>query len=142
MAKQAMYHMSDSDDNVDQSNFDATYAMYFFGVPNSGMNINGLKPMVRDQPNEEFIMSLARDSQLLRELHRKFWDKFIYEDSKVVSFFELRKSQSSRQVDLSLLTILAYIDLLVGSRDERVVEYGRPRILGGAVFSNSCTTRR
>ena len=102
MIKQAMIDMKGSNNDKDRDNFFATYGMYFFGVPNTGMNIGPLKCMIRGQPNEEFIMSLAKDSQLLRNLRREFSEAFNFKDSQIVSFYETRESPSSFYVSLSI----------------------------------------
>ena len=99
--KQAIVDMKESNNSKDRDNFLATYGMYFFGVPNTGMNIGPLKCMIRDQPNEEFIMSLAKNSQLLRKLGRDFSNAFDFADSQIISFYETRGSPSLSYVSLS-----------------------------------------
>ena len=99
MVKQAMVDMQGSNHPLDQENFFATYGMCFFGVPNIGMNIGPLKCMIRGQPNEEFVMSLATNSQLLRNLGRDFTTaSFDIPHSQIISFYETRKSPSAVQV--------------------------------------------
>lgn len=100
--KQAIVDMKGSTNSKDRDNFFATYGMYFFGVPNTGMNIEPLKRMIRGQPNEEFIMSLAKDSQLLRNLGIAFSEAFDFADSQIISFYETRVSPSSFYVSLSM----------------------------------------
>ena len=102
MIKQAMVDMKGSNNDKDRKNFYAAYGMYFFGVPNTGMNIGPLKCMIRGQPNEEFIMSLANNSSLLRSLGRCFTNAFDFADSQIISFYETRKSPSSFYVSLSM----------------------------------------
>jgi hypothetical protein len=94
--------MAKSDNSVDQANFRAIYGLFFFGVPNDGMNIKALKPMVREQPNEEFIMSLADNSQLLRNLRKEFSDTLspeAFKSIQIILFYETQKSKSPTQVD-------------------------------------------
>ena len=113
VVKQAMVHMEQSDNPVEKDNFNATYAMLFFGVPNTGMNIDGIRAMFDHQPNENFIMSLATRSHLLRDLHRNFTDKFNFPDARIVCFFENRMTSSSVLVCLPFLTTVTVINLLV-----------------------------
>lgn len=110
MAKQAMVHMNQSDKPEEKDNFNATYAMLFFGVPNIGMNIDGIRAMFDHQPNEKFIMSLASRSHLLRNLHRDFTDIFNFADARIVCFFENRMSPSCVLVCLPFLTTVAVIN--------------------------------
>ena len=100
--KQAIVDMKASNNEKDSYNLSATYGLYFFGVPNTGMNIGPLKCMIRGQPNEEFIMSLANNSQLLRNLRRDFPNAFDFADSQIISFYETRESPSSFFVSLSM----------------------------------------
>ena len=100
--KQAIVDMKGSNIGKDRDNFFATYGMYFFGVPNTGMNIGPLKRMIRGQPNEEFIMSLANNSELLRKLGRAFSNAFDFVDSQIISFYETKRSPSPAYVSLSI----------------------------------------
>jgi predicted alpha/beta hydrolase family esterase len=45
---------------------DSIYGALFFGVPNQGMEIASLVPIVKDQPNEALLNSLGKESQILR----------------------------------------------------------------------------
>ncbi len=140
VAKQAMVHMEQSPNPVEKENFNATYAMLFFGVPNTGMNIDGIRAMFDRQPNEGFIMSLAIRSHLLRDLHRDFTDRFKFPDARIVCFYETRKTASSVLVCSPFMTTVAVINLLVGQGDEKMVEYRGKDSRGGPRFGNSCTT--
>ena len=115
--------MKNSKDRVEKENFNATYAMLFFGVPNTDMNIAGIRAMFEHQPNEGFIMSLVEGSQLLRNLYRDFTDMFNFSDARIVCFYENKKTFSSVLVCLLFLTTVAVIDLLVESCDRKMVEY-------------------
>jgi hypothetical protein len=64
--------MKSNDDPADKANFESTYAALFFGVPNQGMDISSLIPMVDGQDNLRFLMNFGEESELLRELHRDF----------------------------------------------------------------------
>jgi hypothetical protein len=106
VVKQALVDLSDAHDT---SCLDATYALFFFGVPNSGMEIGAIKLMVRDQPNESFVHNLGPDSFPLRGLGRKFDDLFAerYNDAQMISFYELKPCQAS--VWVSTLSIAFYV---------------------------------
>lgn len=90
--------MADSDDMRDQQNLKATYGALFFGVPCRGMNIDSLRPMVSGQPNESFLMNLARDSELLMMKSESFCKAFNFESSKVLSFYETDQSPTASLV--------------------------------------------
>lgn len=80
--------MKNSDYPDDKANFLATFGMLFFGVPNTGMNINHLRPMVTGRPNESFILNLAQNTESLRILSRAFRESFDFDDSEIILFFE------------------------------------------------------
>ena len=140
VAKQAMVHMNESDKPEEKDNFNATYAMLFFGVPNIGMNIDGIRAMCDHQPNEKFIMSLSSKSQLLRNLHRAFTDKFNFPDAQIVCFFENIMSPSCVLVCPLFLTTITVINLLAEPSDEQMGEYRRKDTRGRPNFGNSWTT--
>ncbi len=87
--------MKDSEDERDQQNLKATYGALFFGVPSRGMDIDSLRPMVFGQPNEAFLMNLARDSELLMMKSESFCKAFNFENSKVLSFYETNQSPTA-----------------------------------------------
>lgn len=94
----ALVHMKGSTNNVDKANFQSTYAALFFGVPNQGMNIASLIPMVEGGQNLPFLMSLGKDSELLRNLSREFKSAFNFKDSIVMSYYETRTSPTAKEV--------------------------------------------
>ena len=102
MVQQALVDMMRSDNDIDIANFNATYASQFFGVPNVGMNTEPILRMARGQPNEPFIMSLGRDSDLLHRLGRDFKKVIKSRALDIFSFYELQESVSPVQVGLSL----------------------------------------
>ncbi|KAK7515000.1 hypothetical protein IWZ03DRAFT_416367 [Phyllosticta citriasiana] len=77
-------------------------AVLFFGTPNSGMDISSTIPMVRGQPNEDFLRSIGRDSADLRRLAEK-WEKAIdptgdgsvSQTLKIYSFYETMQSPTA-----------------------------------------------
>lgn len=93
--KQAMVQMA-SGDAADLDNLKATFAIFFFGVPNQGMDIKSLLAMVRGQPNLPFLAALDKNNGLLHELVEKFRAIFDFRDSHVISFFETEESPTAR----------------------------------------------
>ncbi|RDW65591.1 hypothetical protein BP5796_10283 [Coleophoma crateriformis] len=73
----------------------STYGLLFFGVPNRGMDIESLLPMVKGQPNETFLRSLERHTQLLRAQSRTFPEIFNEKGSKVICFYETLLSETA-----------------------------------------------
>ena len=99
--------MCDGDD-LDKANLKATYGALFFGVPNQGMDISSLVPMVGDQPNRSFLESLGKESQILQEQRVNFPKAFHFRDSEIISFFETQESPTAEQVSRS--TFLVSLD--------------------------------
>ncbi|TAQ83163.1 hypothetical protein B7494_g8512 [Chlorociboria aeruginascens] len=83
-ARSQMYHAAT--DDLDMR--DSIYGALFFGVPNQGMDIKSLIPMVENQVNASLLHHLSTESQLLREQSRNFPKAFHFSDSKVVCFYE------------------------------------------------------
>jgi protein SERAC1 len=90
--------MKSSPDLLDNANFRSTYAALFFGVPNQGMDISSLIPMAEGQDNLPFLMSLGKDSELLRNLHRDFGSTFDFKDSIIISYYETERSRTAKKV--------------------------------------------
>jgi protein SERAC1 len=84
----------------DQDNLKATYGALFFGVPNQGMDISSLIPMVGDQPNRYLLESLGPESDVLQEQRATFPEVFDFRDSEIISFFETKLSPTALQVSL------------------------------------------
>jgi hypothetical protein len=96
---QALIQMKNGNDE-DQDNLKATYGALFFGVPNQGMDISSLIPMVGDQPNRYLLESLGPESDVLQEQRATFPKVFDFRDSEIVSFFETKLSPTALQVSL------------------------------------------
>jgi hypothetical protein len=77
---------------------DSIYGALFFGVPNQGMEIASLMPMVKDQPNQALLHSLGKESQILRNQCRDFPKAFDYKDSEVICFYETEMSPTAARV--------------------------------------------
>lgn len=104
----AMIRMKDSDDEGDRLNFWHTYGALFFGVPSQGMDVKALATMIESMP-ARYTLNLL-DQQLGHRLrNRQHWDfckAFDFKDSRIVQFFELRKSPTVIQViDLGFLEV-------------------------------------
>jgi len=89
--------------DLDKANLKATYGTLFFGVPNQGMDISSLVPMVGDQPNRYFLESLGKESEILPEQRTKFPKAFDFKDSKIISFFETQMSPTAVKVSMELV---------------------------------------
>jgi hypothetical protein len=74
------------------------YGALFFGVPNQGMNIESLIPMVENQANQALLHSLGSESQVLRSQRRDFQNAFNFRESKVVCFYETVTSPTAIKV--------------------------------------------
>lgn len=75
--------------------------MVFFGVPNRGMEISHLLPMIEGQPNESFVRVLERGSLDLELLDRCFsniimhWQsRYRIERVRLISFYETSRSET------------------------------------------------
>ena len=94
--KQALIQLA-SRDNFDRQIVQSTYGILFFGVPNQGMNIGSLLPMVGSQPNVPFLTLLSKDSGNLQGLIDRFRTTFDFKDSEIISFYETDASRTARE---------------------------------------------
>jgi protein SERAC1 len=85
---------------TDRANLNSTYGALLFGVPNQGMDISSLIPMVKDQPNRHFLETLGRESDLLRKQNRAFPKAFPFKDSEIYCFYETLGSPTAIEVSL------------------------------------------
>jgi protein SERAC1 len=76
------------------------YGALFFGVPNQGMDIKSLIPMVENQVNQGLLHSISNESQLLRKQTRDFPKAFDFPESKIVCFYETVTSPTAIKVGL------------------------------------------
>ena len=93
--KQAIIQMA-SGNSADLENLRATFAIFFFGVPNQGMDIKSLYAMVRGQVNIQLLAACDKNSSHLQELASRFQAVFDFRDSHVVSFFETDESPTAK----------------------------------------------
>src|SRR5579871_5426711 len=75
------------------------YAVIFFGVPNRGIKISSLASMVKGQPNEQLVRDLGPNSGFLNHLHDMFYRRFTFDDSPIISIYEL---QTTPTIEVSL----------------------------------------
>ena len=97
--KDAFTQMRKSPNDVDRWNCLSTYGALFFGVPTHGMDVAAIRKMVQDLP-ARYISALLdqQDGFRLRQRqHQAFCEAFNYEDSRIVQFFELKKSPTVTQ---------------------------------------------
>lgn len=85
-------------DDLDRETLNCICGILFFGVPNQGMAVTKLVPMVNDQPNRMLIETLRQESEVLLELSRSFRQCFYFADSQVYSFYETRLSPTACDV--------------------------------------------
>lgn len=95
------------------------YGVLFFGVPNQGLDIESLIPMVEGQPNETFLRTLSRDTQLLRNQCRDFCKTFDFQDSEVFCFYETVESRSAVKVRRQVLEIRPRLTLFIIRKTHR-----------------------
>jgi hypothetical protein len=103
--KQALIQMKRSNNATDRANFQSTYGILFFGVPSQGMDVSSLISMAEGQVNLPFLLTLGKESQLLRELHREFCSSFDFRDSTIISYYETKKSPTAEKVTKSCCRI-------------------------------------
>ena len=85
-----------SSDSADQEKLRATFAIFFFGVPNHGMGIKSLCAMARGQVNIQSLAACDKNSSHLQELANRFQAVFDFRDSHVVSFFETEECPTAK----------------------------------------------
>ncbi|KAI5841718.1 hypothetical protein BZA05DRAFT_344772 [Tricharina praecox] len=68
--------------------------LFFFGVPNRGLNIRNLRTLVQDQNNEYFVNDLREGSELLRQAYQRFTQSVQLEGCQITSCYELRDTQA------------------------------------------------
>ncbi|KAF8849682.1 hypothetical protein BDZ45DRAFT_555301, partial [Acephala macrosclerotiorum] len=82
-------------DKNHQAALQSIYGALFFGVPNQGIEIASLVPMVDCQPNQALLHSLGKESQILRNQCREFPKAFDSFKSEIVCFYETEMSPTA-----------------------------------------------
>lgn len=84
--------------STDRANVKSIRGLLFFGVPNQGMAIKSLIPMVNNQPNRQLLETLNENSDVLRHVIDEFITLFKSSHIKVISFYETEESPTATQV--------------------------------------------
>lgn len=84
--------------NTDGTNLESIRGLLFFGVPNQGMTIESLIPMVNNQPNRQLVETLNENSDVLRHVTNNFTASLKFSNAKVICFYETEKSPTAIQV--------------------------------------------
>lgn len=79
-------------DKTDKTNVDAILGCLFFGVPNRGMDISSLIPIVGEMPNSVLLHALGKDSEVLMKQSWEFREALPSEITKIFSFYETMES--------------------------------------------------
>jgi hypothetical protein len=98
--------MERSSDSNDNDNLMSVYGALFFGVPSQGIDTRELAAMVRDNP-QQYDLSLLNQEvghRLRSRQHEEFCRAFSFKDSKIIQFFETRKTSTVIQVGRILVS--------------------------------------
>ncbi|KAH8882196.1 hypothetical protein GQ53DRAFT_666276 [Thozetella sp. PMI_491] len=92
----AMVQMYRSKSEKLKTTLHSIYGAIFFGVPNDGLDIAALRPMVGDGPNRPFLESLGHvNSDVLRSQNREFLETFDTENGpEIYCFYETSMSRT------------------------------------------------
>ena len=114
---------------TDHALLDTIYGAAFFGVPSQGMDISSLLPMVREQPNEDLLRSLGKESQILRNQCRKFPKAFEYQgSSEIICFYETVESPTAVSVS-RLVPVATFLRKPIAQHNNKWEMKGPCRIL-------------
>ena len=99
LIKEAIIQMAE--DNSNQLN--SISGIVFFGVPNDGMSIESLIPIVGDQPNRFLLESLSSvNSQILYLQKKNFFKVSTQMTLEMFCFYETQESPTAKKVRLAL----------------------------------------
>jgi len=97
LIKEAIVRLSESDADADLLVW--IVGCLFFGVPNDGMKIESLIPMVADQPNRSLLESIRHmNSQVLNMQKRNFSKVLAKLSLDLFCFFETELSPTAKEV--------------------------------------------
>jgi hypothetical protein len=104
LVKECLIRITESDSEL--ALFDLITGILFFGVPNDGMDIESLIPMVNNQPNRLLVDSLdAINPQILR-LQRRNFSKVLERNSlEIFCFYETLLSPTAAKVGRHLFAM-------------------------------------
>jgi hypothetical protein len=118
--------MKNSSDTDDKANFDSIYGALFFGVPSQGMDTAALAAMVGDRPQRYDLSLLDQEvgHRLRSRQHDEFCEAFDFKDSKVIQFFETKKTATVKEVSLTSTCLDRLVtELDIGPQDKEVVAH-------------------
>jgi len=92
LADAARPESRDSDKDI----LSSCVGLFFFGVPNRGLDLNSLRTLVRDQKNADFLGNLSEGSEFLKFAHDYFARavETELEGCQIVSFYETKDTPS------------------------------------------------
>jgi hypothetical protein len=110
--------MKESSDPNDKYNLISVYGALFFGVPNGGMDTKALAAMVRDKPQRYDLSLLDQEVGYRRRKrqHEEFCRALDFEDSKIIQFFEKRKT--STVIEVGRISVSSVIDITNQNRTQ------------------------
>lgn len=104
--KEAISLMRSSPIDADNLTFAAIRGVIFFGVPNQGMDIRSLIPMVGDQANRGFLHTLDHNSPVLRIQAKEFSAAIGELRCEILNFYETQESPTAHQNVSARLAII------------------------------------
>jgi triacylglycerol esterase/lipase EstA (alpha/beta hydrolase family) len=100
LIKEALIRTTDSDSESELVSL--VSACLFFGVPNDGMDIESLIPMVKDQPNRFLLESLATINSQVSRLQSKNFSRILGQAQfRMFCFYETKLSPTAAKVSIS-----------------------------------------
>jgi hypothetical protein len=113
LIKEALIRIAESDSDSDLIGL--IFGTLFFGVPNDGMDIESLIPMVNDQPNWFLLESLnSINPQILTLQKRNFSRVLERSDFEMFCFYETRLSPTAVKVSVSSITRNSCANVMTG----------------------------
>lgn len=98
-----------SSDASDKESIDSILGCLFFGVPNRGMDISSLIPIVGENPNRDLLNDIGKDSDFLIKQSRAFREALPSRTTKVYSFYETMKSPTAIKVSGARQILLVHV---------------------------------
>lgn len=98
--KEAMIRMKSSSNFQDKTNFRSVYGALFFGVPAQGMDVQDIAAMIqnRQQRCTSNLLDQRVGHMSRKKQHEEFCKAFDFPDSRIIQFFETRKTPTVRWV--------------------------------------------
>ena len=97
LIKEALVQIAESETGSELINL--IFGLLFFGVPNDGLDIESLVPIVKDQPNRFLLESLSSmNSQILSIQRRNFSNILDRTNLEIFCFYETELSPTATKV--------------------------------------------